>query len=755
MTLPLFDRLAADHRLFPDRKADLLAAAARILVGHIRDGGIIDRTILTGILTDRFGVSDATGYWSLRDAYDALELAQVMLLADPACALLDPVDPRASFDRLAAFEAQLPSQTFRSERQIDLQIFSTPPTLAWLAARAAHMSPRDMVLEPSAGTGMLAVHAVRAGSTLILNERDSQRARLLEVALGVAVARHDAEYIDDLLGRDARPSVVLINPPFARSETRGRDSHAGARHLRSALQRLTHGGRCVAIMPASFAADGSGATGYAAGASIVPPRLEISVDGGPFAKHGTGVSIRILLFDKGWIGEPARHVVTDVASALEPILAAPSRLEPDPSLSPAPAGVPALLGRTLAGGGLLRRIGTQSLACPGAAVTVDGRTMPLAYRPLETPLPATDPVGIYIPWRLSRMAIEGARPHPDQLVESVAMASIPPPVPTYVPTLPPQAIAALSDAQLESIIYAGQAFERDLPARYRPNVAGTLLDAHIDGRSYRMGYFLGDGTGVGKGQQVAGIILDQWCRGRRRAVWISKSAALIEDARRDWSALGGIGLDIQPLDGFALGQPITMESGILFLTYATLRSARHDGASRLRQLLDWLDEDFEGVVAFDEAHEMANAAGTETRFGTQKGSEQGLAGVRLQNQLPRARILYVSATGATDPANLCYAIRLGLWGQGTAFETREAFMAAIASGGIAAMEIVARDLKAMGLYTARALTFRGVEYEPLEHVLTPAQIAIYDAYADAWEIICAAAHKIDYREEAIMRRSAA
>lgn len=178
-----------------------------------------------------------------------------------------------------------------------------------------------------------------------------------------------------------------------------------------------------------------------------------------------------------------------------------------------------------------------------------------------------------------------------------------------------------------------------------------------------------------------------------------------------------------------------MRSGILFATYATLRSQRHDAASRLSQILDWLGDDFDGLVIFDEAHELANAAGTETRFGSQKGSEQGLAGVRLQNLLPRARILYTSATGATDPANLCYAIRLGLWGSGTAFETRESFMAAIAGGGIAAMEIVARDLKALGLYTARALTFRGVEYDSLEHVLTPEQIGVYDAYADAWAII--------------------
>jgi hypothetical protein len=296
-------------------------------------------------------------------------------------------------------------------------------------------------------------------------------------------------------------------------------------------------------------------------------------------------------------------------------------------------------------------------------------------------------------------------------------------------------VGALSDAQLETVIYAGEAFERDLPGLHAPDGKGTILSPDANGRAYRMGYFLGDGTGVGKGQQVAACILDRWCRGVRKAVWISKSSALIEDARRDWAALGGLPIDIQPLDAFPFGTAITMESGIIFMTYATLRSQRHDEASRLSQIVGWLGEEFDGLLCYDEAHEMANAAGTESNFGRQKGSEQGLAGVRLQNLLPRACVLYVSATGATDPANLCYAIRLGLWGPGTAFESRAAFMAAIADGGIAAMEIVARDLKALGLYTARALTFQGVEYEPLEHVLTTEQIATYNAYADGWAVI--------------------
>src|SRR3546814_9163236 len=94
----------------------------------------------------------------------------------------------------------------------------------------------------------------------------------------------------------------------------------------------------------------------------------------------------------------------------------------------------------------------------------------------------------------------------------------------------------------------------------------------------------------------------------------------------------------------------------------------------------------------------------------------------------------------------------GLWGEGTAFVDREAFTARIRDGGVAAMELVARELKAMGVYTARALSYAGVEYDILEHELTPSQIVDFDTYADAWGILCAAAHKMAYREEAIMRR---
>src|SRR3546814_12584869 len=97
---------------------------------------------------------------------------------------------------------------------------------------------------------------------------------------------------------------------------------------------------------------------------------------------------------------------------------------------------------------------------------------------------------------------------------------------------------------------------------------------------------LGGGTGAGKGRQIAACILDSWLQGRRRNIWISKNEALLEDARRDWTALGGLAADIQPLANCTIDKPIPLEPGVLFVTYPTPRSVRGHH-SRPQPILHW------------------------------------------------------------------------------------------------------------------------------------------------------------------------
>ncbi len=148
---------------------------------------------------------------------------------------------------------------------------------------------------------------------------------------------------------------------------------------------------------------------------------------------------------------------------------------------------------------------------------------------------------------------------------------------------------------------------------------------------------LGDGTGAGKGRQSAGIILDNWLQGRRKAVWISKSDKLLEDAQRDWSALGMERLLVTPLSRFPQGTSIRLNEGVLFTTYATLRSDdRGEKLSRVKQLVEWLGSDFDGVIIFDESHAMQNAGGGKGERGDVAPSQQGRAGLSVSVDAAKA-----------------------------------------------------------------------------------------------------------------------
>lgn len=255
-----------------------------------------------------------------------------------------------------------------------------------------------------------------------------------------------------------------------------------------------------------------------------------------------------------------------------------------------------------------------------------------------------------------------------------------------------------------------------------------------DGRT-RAGFFIGDGAGVGKGRAIAGVVLDSFARGRRQHVWLSCSSDLQRDAERD---LRDLGVFLKVIDGpqaldretKASGLSRDYQEGVLFCTYSSLTSATKSHGSRLDQIVAWCGgaEAFDGVLVFDECHRAKHFTpgkeGASTKVAT--------AVIALQTALPRARVVYCSATGISEIANMAYLTRLGLWGPGSAFAASEDFMTSMSKRGLGFLEMLAMELKAEGKYVSRSLAYTNTEFLSVEAELDAAAVACYDAASALW-----------------------
>ena len=183
------------------------SAAARTLLPVLEAGKPLDAATLRDAMTRAFEASDAEGAWVWKDAYEAAEAAVVLFVQRYGRAMrrnagAGPDGPRRMLAMLEAIAALEPSHTKRSEEQVRLQQFSTPLPLAYAALQAAAIRPGDAVLEPSAGTGMLAVMA--------------------ECALGESAAGHLHlnEYAQTGRGFSPGCSRTRSSPPSTRSPSR-------------------------------------------------------------------------------------------------------------------------------------------------------------------------------------------------------------------------------------------------------------------------------------------------------------------------------------------------------------------------------------------------------------------------------------------------------------------------------------------------------------------------------------------------------
>ncbi|KAL3107892.1 hypothetical protein niasHT_019893 [Heterodera trifolii] len=354
----------------------------------------------------------------------------------------------------------------------------------------------------------------------------------------------------------------------------------------------------------------------------------------------------------------------------------------------------------------------------------------------------TDTFVNYAPLRL-----RSGFPHPDEVVETLSLSSVSSPEIRYTMAIPDEVVdgGRISNLQLEAALYACQAHQRFLPS------------------GERIGYLIGDGAGVGKGRTIAAIIFENFLRGRRKAIWLSVSSDLKYDAERDLRDIGADKIAVCALNKLRYGRIGSSESGggisrgVIFATYSSLigesrrggtaksgKSADADGNdgiangtkaattaacnTRLRQLVQWCGREFDGVIVFDECHRAKNLCPT----AGSKPTKTGKVVLELQQALPGARIVYASATGATEPRNMAYMSRLGLWGLGLTFKTFGEFIHAVENRGVGAMEMVAMDMKLRGLYLSRQLSFKGASFSVEETPLTLDFINIYDESVKLW-----------------------
>ncbi len=757
--------------------------------------GNFNNSAIAQLSRELFGSSAGRG----RDAYDAAEAGLNIYLDRIG---LDLGDVSGSMRWLRRLEARMPRQTRRDEVQVELQQFSTPPAEAVLVVAAAALRAGIQVLEPSAGTGNIAVLARMLGGDVDTNEIDERRRSLLALQ-GFSPTAVDAERLDNLLPTDKFYDAVVMNPPFSATggRVRGHSTEFGARHVEQALLRLKPGGRLVAIVGRGMALD---RPMFRAWWGEIEQRFRvranIGMDGNVYAKFGTSFDHQIIVIDHDGPTVSESDIVTgsglsvheayellkglsqeDVYGRIRKRAAATGRTGTtgDVSARSGPRGRPgdrtdrvsaggrggghsSAAGRTGDNGAVVDLEPPYGGAPTGAGADGDAGTETRATEPAagqgsdarvggagatEHAGPPGDAVGqlerearaaalrieegtVFAEYRVQKAIVRGAQPHPARIVESTAMASVEPPDPAYQHHLPAEVISEerISDLQLEDVIYAGQATEVLLPDRSRK------------------GHWNGDGTGIGKGREIYAFIYDQLQRGRQKHVHISASHQLHADAERDRDAVG-VPLRLIHQARYAPDEPIQADCGVLFTTY-TMLSMDFDGErQRFRQLTDWLGPDFDGVIAFDEAHFMKNAAVTPHggKATVDEGTLRGNMGITLQRLYPQARVRYFSATGATEARHMAPYERLGLWGVGAPFADFSAFLVAMERGGVAAMEMLCRDLKSVGTYLARTISYgptrlpdgstvpeSAVEYEPLVHQLTEAERRQYDEIADLW-----------------------
>ena len=237
--------------------------------------------------------------------------------------------------------------------------------------------------------------------------------------------------------------------------------------------------------PAASPATPPGATAFGSvdgGTRVV---FTMAIAGRAYARRGTGFDTRLTVIDRS--SEPGMDIdrearAANAAELLDAVIAkVPPRL-PITQRRPLGPSRPVRPG-TCSARRSSRRPQRAAPAPIPLAATRDrprlgtgrrARRREIALADTDTDGPAAQVnTGPYAPWTPGVAQVPGAIAHPTPLVQSAAMVAVPHPVPSWRPILPERLVTdgLLSDAQLESVVLAGEAHSppsrRRLPYRLR------------------------------------------------------------------------------------------------------------------------------------------------------------------------------------------------------------------------------------------------------------------------------------------------
>jgi hypothetical protein len=139
---------------------DALATAKSAMTEGINQGHFNTGDV-SRIMSRAYGGTDAEGAWDWRMGFDVMQAAALASVRTHLGVGVSAQDGLSVVERIAA---SLPTETRRTERQMQLQQFTTALPWGWIVAQAADPQAADVVLEPSAGTGCLAALVQAAGS---------------------------------------------------------------------------------------------------------------------------------------------------------------------------------------------------------------------------------------------------------------------------------------------------------------------------------------------------------------------------------------------------------------------------------------------------------------------------------------------------------------------------------------------------------------------------------------------------------------